>query len=129
MAKTSPADGEARKMALESVVRDVLVHHEAEELTVFPRMLQNAPLKGLALELIVEHEDMRRLFEALKTFQADTEIWKYKLASIYDIMHAHWLKEEEQLTPFGLDYFSEAEWVEFGRRFDQIRAAEKIKKP
>jgi hemerythrin superfamily protein len=126
MAQTSPADGEARKAALEAVMRSVLGHHEAEELTVFPRMLQIEALKGLALELIVEHEDMRRLFEALKGFHADTEIWKYKLASIYDIMHAHWLKEEEQLTPFGLELFSGAEWAEFGRRFDAIRA-EKLK--
>jgi hypothetical protein len=41
-------------------------------------------------------------------------------------MHAHWLKEEEQLTPFGLELFSGAEWAEFGRRFDAIRA-EKLK--
>jgi hypothetical protein len=39
-------------------------------------------------------------------------------------MHAHWLKEEEQLTPFGLDFFSEAEWRDFGARFDQVLVEE-----
>jgi hemerythrin superfamily protein len=126
MAKTTPADSEARKAALEAVVRDVLVHHEAEELTVFPKMMQIPQLRGLAFELEVEHVDMKRLFEALKGDRVDTEVWKYKLASIYDIIHAHWLKEEEELTPFGLDYFSEAEWTGFGKRFDEIML-EKLK--
>ncbi len=126
MAKTTPADSEARKAALEAVVRDVLVHHQAEELTVFPKMMQIPQLRGLAFELEVEHVDMKRLFEALKGDRVDTEVWKYKLSSIYDIMHAHWLKEEEELTPFGLDYFSEAEWAGFGKRFDEIML-EKLK--
>jgi hypothetical protein len=70
----------------------------------------------------VEHVDMKRLFEAIKNDRVDTEVWKYKLTSIYDIMHAHWLKEEELLTPFGLDYFSASDWDGFGRRFDEILA-------
>jgi hemerythrin superfamily protein len=126
MAKTTPADSEVRKAALEAVVRDVLVHHEAEELTIFPKMMQIPQLRGLAFELEVEHVDMKRLFEALKGDRTDTEIWKYKLSSIYDIIHAHWLKEEEELTPFGLDYFSEVEWAGFGKRFDEIML-EKLK--
>lgn len=122
MAKTSPQDGQARMAALKDVMRRIYVHHVAEELTVFPKMMPIPELRGLAFELEVEHADMKRLFEALQKDNADTEVWKYKLASVYDIMHAHWLKEEEDLTPFGLDYFSEAEWAEFGRRFDEIMA-------
>lgn len=74
---------------------------------------------GLAFELEVEHSDMKMLFEALAKGHAETEVWKYKLASIYDIMHVHWLKEEEDLISFGLYYFSEGEWVDFGKRFDE----------
>lgn len=120
MAKTSPQDGPLRETALKELLPEIYAHHEAEELTVFPKMMQIAELRGLAFELEVEHADMKRLFEVLKTDRADTEIWKYKLASIYDIMHVHWLKEEEDLTPFGLDYFSESDWEGFGRRFDEI---------
>jgi hemerythrin-like domain-containing protein len=102
----------------------IYAHHKAEEVTVFPAMLKIPALRGLAYELIVEHEDMKRLFDALKDDRADVEVWKYKLSSIYDIMHAHWLKEEEQLTPFGLDYFSEADWRAFGVSFDECMAQE-----
>jgi hemerythrin superfamily protein len=124
MVKSTEKDGAARSAALKDIMAQIYAHHKAEELTVFPAMMKIPELRGLAFELIVEHEDMKRLFEALKDDKADVEVWKYKLSSIYDIMHAHWLKEEEQLTPFGLDYFSEADWRGFGQRFDQILSEE-----
>jgi hemerythrin superfamily protein len=103
-------------------MRSLYAHHEAEELTIFPKMMQILELRGLAFELQVEHANMKLLFEALSKERADTEVWRYKLAPMYDIMHAHWLKEEEDLIPFGLDYFSENEWSDFGKRFDGIAA-------
>jgi len=109
-----------REIALKEVMQNIYTHHKAEELTIFPKMMQIPELRGLAFELEVEHADMKQLFETLKTERTDTEIWKYKLIPIYDIMHAHWLKEEETLTPFGLDYFSEADWTQLGQHFDEI---------
>lgn len=120
MAKTTEKDGAARAAALKDIMAQIYAHHKAEELTIFPAMMRIPQLRGLAFELEVEHNDMKRLFEALKDDKTGTEVWKYKLSSIYDIMHAHWLKEEEQLTPFGLDFFSEAEWTGFGERFDEV---------
>jgi hemerythrin superfamily protein len=124
MAKTTDKDGAARSAALKDIMTQIYAHHKAEELTVFPAMMKIPQLRGLAFELEVEHGDMKRLFEALKDDKTDVEVWKYKLASIYDIMHAHWLKEEEQLTPFGLDFFSEADWRGFGAGFDECMAQE-----
>ncbi len=124
MAKTTEKDGPTRVAALKDIMAQIYAHHKAEELTVFPDMMKIPQLRGLAFELEVEHNDMKRLFEALKDDKTDVEVWKYKLSSIYDIMHAHWLKEEEQLTPFGLDFFSEVDWCHFGERFDQIMREE-----
>jgi hemerythrin superfamily protein len=122
MSKTKPEDAALRTSSLKDIMRKLYAHHEAEEISIFPRMMQIPALRGLAFELEVEHADMKVLFEALSRDRADTEIWRYKLASIYDIMHAHWLKEEEDFTPFGLDYFSEVEWADFGKRFDEAVA-------
>jgi hemerythrin superfamily protein len=120
MSKTTPNDGPMRETALKEVMQNIYTHHKAEELLIFPQMMKIPELRGLAFELEVEHADMKRLFETLKTERVDTEIWKYKLIPIYDIMHTHWLKEEETLTPFGLDYFSETDWNQLGERFDGI---------
>ena len=109
-----------RETSLQEVMQNIYTHHKAEELTIFPKMMQIPELRGLAFELEVEHADMKRLFETLKTERANTEIWKYKLIPIYDIMHTHWLKEEEHLTPFGLDYFFETDWTQLGQNFDAI---------
>lgn len=124
MAKTTEKDGSSRAAALKDIMTQIYAHHKAEELTIFPAMMKISQLRGLAFELEVEHNDMKLLFEAIKDDNAATEVWKYKLSSIYDIMHAHWLKEEEQLTPFGLDFFSEADWTGFGEHFDAVMAKE-----
>jgi hemerythrin superfamily protein len=117
MARTTTQDGQARTEALEQVMRKIYAHHEAEEITLFPKMMKIEALRGLAFELEVEHADMKHLFDVLKASRIDTEVWKYKLASIYDIMHAHWVKEEEQLTPFWIDYFSAEDWAALGKQF------------
>jgi hypothetical protein len=83
-------------------------------------MVKIPDLKDMALELEVEHADMKVHFEALMKEGYDHEIWRYKLAPLYDVMHAHWLKEEETMIPFGLEYFSESELEDFGKRFDEI---------
>jgi hypothetical protein len=64
-------------------------YHEGEELTILPRMLKIPDLKDFALELELEHADMKVHFEALIKEGYDHEIWLYKLAPLYDIMHAH----------------------------------------
>lgn len=120
MSKTTLNDGELRASALKEIMRKLYAHHEAEAVVIFPRMMQISALRGLTFELEVEHGDMSVLFEALAKDRANTEVWKYKLSSIFDIMHAHWLKEEEDFIPFGLDFFSESEWADFGKRFDEV---------
>jgi len=122
MAKTKPENAQVREASLKDFMRNLYAHHEAEELTIIPEMLQIPELRGSAFEIQVEHANMKALFEALLKDRANTEIWRYKLVPMYDIMHAHWLKEEEDLIPFSLDYFSESEWTDFGKRFDEIVA-------
>jgi hypothetical protein len=121
--KTKPSDAKLRELLLADFKVNLYAHHDAEGASIFPSMQKIPELHALIFELEMEHADMKRHFEALSKERFDTEIWIYKLAPLYDVMHAHWLKEEEIMIPFGPDYFSEAEWVEFGRRFDEKRAA------
>ena len=118
--KTTLEDAKLREQLFTEFQRKLYAHHEAEEITILPRMANIPELRGLALELEVEHADMKTHFETLKKERYDREIWRYKLAPLYDIMHAHWLKEEEDLIPFAPQYFSESEWNDFGKRFDEV---------
>ncbi len=118
--KTTPNDAEIRKQVFADFQKRLYAHHEAEELTILPKMTKIPELRDLAIELEVEHFDMKVHFEALTKERFDVEIWKHKLAPLYDIMHAHWLKEEEILIPFGPEYFSKDEWTDFGKRFEEI---------
>jgi len=116
---TSPQDAELRERVFKDFQRKLYAHHEAEARTFLPRMTKIPDLKDLGLDIEIEHADMKVHFETLMKEKYDTEIWPRKLTPLYDIMHAHWLKEEEILIPFGPDYFSESEWEDFGKRFDE----------
>jgi hypothetical protein len=118
--KTTVKDAKLREQLFTDFQRKLYAHHNAEELTILPAMVKVPELKDLGLELEVEHEDMKQHFEALTKEGYDREIWRHKLAPLYDVMHAHWLKEEETMIPFGPDYFTKSQWENFGKKFDQI---------
>jgi len=118
--KSTPKDAKLREEIFKDFQRKLYAHHEAESLTILPQMTKIPDLKDLALELEVEHSDMKIHFENLMKEGYDLEIWRHRLAPLYDVMHAHWLKEEETMIPFGPEYFSKNEWEDFGERFDEI---------
>lgn len=117
--KTGAADSSLREELFLDFKKKLYAHHEGEEIDVFPILLKVPALKGLTYELMVEHEDMKKHFEALSKEDYGEASWVYKLAPLYDVMHAHWLKEEELIIPFWPDYFSEADWEALGKKFDQ----------
>ena len=118
--KSTPKDAKLREEIFKDFQRKLYAHHEAESLTILPQMTKIRDMKDLALELEVEHSDMKIHFENLMKEGYDLEIWRHRLAPLYDVMHAHWLKEEETMIPFGPEYFSKNEWEDFGKRFDEI---------
>jgi hemerythrin superfamily protein len=118
--KTSAEDAKLREQLFIDFQKKLYAHHRGEELTILPHMTKIPDLRDLALELEVEHVDMKAHVEALMKEGYNRDIWRHKLAPLYDVMHAHWLKEEEIMIPFGPEHFSTAEWKDFGKRFDQI---------
>jgi hemerythrin superfamily protein len=120
LSKTTVNDAKLREQLFNDFQRKLYAHHLGEELTVLPRMAKIPDLRDMAFELEVEHAAMKVHFEALMKERYNTEIWPRRLAPLYDIMHAHWLKEEETMIPFGPEYFSQSEWEDFGKRFDEI---------
>lgn len=119
LSKTTQNDGELRRQVFSDFQRKLYAHHAGEDLVIFPEMVKIPDLRDLILELEIEHADMKLHFEALSKDRYDVEIWRYRLAPLYDIMHAHWLKEEETLIPFAPDYFTKDVWEQFGKRFDE----------
>ncbi len=120
LSKTTEKDAKGREVTFLDFKRKLYAHHAAEETVYFPKILKIPDLENLTFELMEEHEDMKTHFEALSTHGYEKGNWNHKLAPLYDIMHAHWLKEEENLIPFWPDYFSEDEWKEMGEKFDKV---------
>jgi len=122
LSKTTGKDEHVRKELFADFALRLDAHHLGEELTIFPAMKKIPELRDLAFELEIEHADMKVHFNSLSNTRFDKDIWRHRLAPLYDVMHAHWLKEEETLIPFGPDYFTETQWTEFGKKFDEIVA-------
>jgi hemerythrin superfamily protein len=57
--KTTPKDGKLREKLFIDFQKKLYAHHEAGERTILPRMTKIPYLKDLALELEVEHADMK----------------------------------------------------------------------
>jgi hemerythrin superfamily protein len=64
--KTTSEDAKLREQVFTEFQRKLCAHHEAEELTILPRMTNIPELRGLALELEVEHADMKIHFETMR---------------------------------------------------------------
>lgn len=120
--KTTCKDAQLRREVFADFKLKLEAHHLGEELTVIPAMKKIPELSDLGFELEVEHADMKVHFDSLLNSAFDQDIWRHRLAPLYDVMHAHWLKEEEILIPFGPNYFTEAQWLDFGEKFDAIVA-------
>jgi hemerythrin superfamily protein len=72
--KTSPKDAKLREQLFTDFQKKLYAHHDAEKLTIFPRMLKIPDLRDLALELEVEHADMKMHFDALMKEGYDREV-------------------------------------------------------
>jgi hemerythrin superfamily protein len=118
MFKSTEKDAKMREEAFLAYKRDLLGHHDGEERHLFPAMIKIPALKDMALELEMEHRAMKMFAKDLSSGY-DHPMWRYKLAPLYAVHLRHWRTEEEDLIPFLLEYFSQAQLDEIGRKFDE----------
>jgi len=128
MFKTTEKDAALREKLFSQYFDNLFIHHDAEERLVFPAMIKVPDLKDLALELEEEHRSMKVHIQELMKMGYDSKMWRYRLAPLYDIMQAHWDKEEKIVIPFAPEYFSESALDDIDKAWAEFAAKEMKKK-
>ncbi|HSK67807.1 MAG TPA: hemerythrin domain-containing protein [Candidatus Limnocylindria bacterium] len=75
----------------------VLAHHEAEERTVFPQLDRDEDAKELRLELIAEHDMLRRGLQVVLDTDHKDDNWKARVMVCKEMLNHHVEEEEKEL--------------------------------
>ena len=125
---SSTSEGALRKEIYPFLVNRIISHHVAEEATIFPVMEKNAELLPTTLVLIEEHRGMALLARDLSELPYEDQLWRPRIFPFYDVISAHWLREEADLFPHAPFYFTEQDLVDAGTKFEKVLRQEwKIK--
>ena len=80
-----------------TLVITVLAHHEAEEKTVFGQLPADEESQDLKLELIAEHDSLRRGMQVVLDTDPEDNNWKARLSVCKEMFSHHIQEEEKQL--------------------------------
>ena len=95
-------------------------HHIAEEATLFPTMEKKPDLAAITLVLIEEHRGMDLLANDLAEMSYTNRLWRPRIFPFYDVIHAHWLKEETDIFVHSPYYFTHKNLLYLGTEFEKI---------
>lgn len=113
-------DVELRKEVYPFLVNRIIAHHVAEEATIFPVMEKISPLLPITLVLIEEHRGMAILARDLAELPYEDRLWRPRIFPFYDVISAHWEKEETDLFPHSPFYLTGNDLVDNGTKFEKI---------
>ncbi len=95
-------------------------HHVAEEATIFPEMKEKPDLAAVTLVLIEEHRGMDLLAEDLLKMSYQDLLWRPRIFPFYDVINAHWRREETDVFVHAPYYFTPQELGDIGAKFEKI---------
>jgi hemerythrin superfamily protein len=95
-------------------------HHVAEEATVFPAMEKLPDLAAITLVLIEEHRGMDLLADDLLKLSYAGVTWRPRIFPFYDVISAHWKREETDVFVHAPYYFTAKELADLGSKFETI---------
>ncbi len=117
---STPKDEALRKEVYPFLKTRIHAHHVAEEATVFPAMEKKKDLAAITLVLIEEHRGMDLLADDLLEMPFSDILWRPRIFPFYDVISAHWAKEETDVFVHAPYYFTGKELVDLGTRFEKI---------
>jgi len=109
-----------RKEIYPFLVNRIISHHVAEEATIFPAMEKTPDLLPITLVLIEEHRGMAMLARDLAELPFEDRLWRPRIFPFYDVINAHWVKEETDVFPHSPFYFTGQELTDTGAKFEKI---------
>lgn len=76
---------------------EILAHHEAEEEVVFSKLPASDDAEALKLELIAEHDTIRRQIQVVLDTDSEDDNWKARYSVLKELFSHHMEEEENEL--------------------------------
>lgn len=103
----------------------VLSHHEAEEQVVFDKLPDDKESKELKLELIAEHDNVRRVMQVVLDTDPEDDHWAARCKVVKEVFAHHIEEEENELFGTLRDELSESEMDKLYKKFEAAEAKAK----
>ena len=103
----------------------ILAHHEAEEEVVFEKLPDEKEAQDLKMELISEHDSLRKAIQAVLDTDPDDDYWMPRYKVMKEIFWHHIQEEEGELFEKLRDALSDKE---LDKLYDPFESTEEKKK-
>ena len=103
----------------------ILAHHEAEEEVVFEKLPDEKEAQDLKMELISEHDSLRRAIQAVLDTDPDDDYWMPRYKVMKEIFWHHIQEEEGELFEKLRDALSDKQ---LEKLYEPFESAEEKKK-
>ncbi|KNZ41322.1 hemerythrin domain-containing protein [Acetobacterium bakii] len=119
--KISPTSERAIKTRTDSFAKlklELTAHHEAEEEVLVPVLKENKATRQMGIEIVEEHNILKKLMEELESLSVDDETWIVKFKVFNEIMEKHTDEEEHEISKKTHEEFEQKRLDELGDLFE-----------
>lgn len=85
-----------QKQLFEQIKAELETHTHIEETVFYPAIAKNEELKGMVLESLEEHKQVKTLLREMENLTADSEKFEPKLKVLMENIEHHAVEEEEE---------------------------------
>ena len=102
--------------------KELNVHAQTEELTLYPAMRDHDDIKELVNEAEEEHTEVKVLLEQMKSLDATSSEFKEKISILKEAVQHHVQEEENEVFPKVRKSMSDEELKQLAKEFEETQS-------
>jgi hemerythrin superfamily protein len=102
--------------------KELNVHAQTEELTLYPAMRDHDDIKELVNEAEQEHTEVKVLLEQMKSLDATSSEFKEKISTLKEAVQHHVEEEENEVFPKVRQSMSDEELKQLAKEFEETQS-------
>jgi len=102
--------------------KELNVHAQTEELTLYPAMRDHDDIKELVNEAEEEHTEVKVLLEQMKSLDVTSSEFKEKISTLKEAVKQHVQEEENEVFPKVRKSMSDEELKQLAKEFEETQS-------
>jgi hemerythrin superfamily protein len=102
--------------------KELNVHAQTEELTLYPAMRDHDDIKELVNEAEEEHTEVKVLLEQMKSLDVTSSEFKEKISTLKEAVQHHVQEEENEVFPKVRKSMSDEELKQLAKEFEETQS-------